>query len=157
MRHTDHSPAPESGPMLPPWTQARNASSTAAGPRWSRGAKIAVGLPLGLLAAVVTAAAIVVLVLLPQLTISLSTWGAPGDQQLGEPVAEQAAEPVPPGPTRTAGPDPIDSCAISVTASTGGQHLDRATIECGTQQPLEVSGDFRHQVANHYDPNESDI
>lgn len=74
--------------------------------------------------------------------------GGSADEQ---PAAPEAAQPVP-TPTEITPPDPLESCALSLETTEGSDHSDRVRIECGTEDPIVLGGDFRNQVTNRYDP-----
>lgn len=64
---------------------------------------------------------------------------------------EAAASPAVPTPTQISQPEDDQSCTVELETSEGAEHPDRAIVTCG-ETAREVAGDFRHQVANDFDP-----
>lgn len=54
-------------------------------------------------------------------------------------------------PTAIDRPDPLNSCTVDVRTTPGAEHPNEAVIACG-DDPITLSGDFRDQTMNRYDP-----
>lgn len=54
-------------------------------------------------------------------------------------------------PTAIDRPDPLDSCTVDVRTTPEVEHPNEAVVTCGND-PITLSGDFRDQTMNEYDP-----
>lgn len=85
------------------------------------------------------------------LALTACAGGAADVQPASTETTTEAAQPVA-TPTKILPPDPLDSCVLGLEATEGSDYADRVRIECGTEDPIVLGGDFRNEVSNRYDP-----